>query len=91
VTFADKLFRPVAGERISIDYQMVDPVASRSSNIEFIALPGLSSVLLTGGIGLLQLDPQWLAIKDSRNPRTHRHSGAALHAHSLSADKNPAL
>jgi len=27
VTFADKLFRPVAGERISIDYQMVDPVA----------------------------------------------------------------
>jgi fructose-bisphosphate aldolase class II len=34
VTFADKLFRPVAGERISIDYQMVDPVASGSSNVE---------------------------------------------------------
>ena len=26
VTFADKLFRPVAGERISIDYQSIDPV-----------------------------------------------------------------
>ena len=26
VTFADTLFRPVAGERISIDYQAVDPV-----------------------------------------------------------------
>jgi len=34
VTFADKLFRPVAGERLSIDYQMVDPVARGSSNVE---------------------------------------------------------
>jgi fructose-bisphosphate aldolase class II len=33
VTFADRLFRPVAGERISIDYQMIDPVACGSSNV----------------------------------------------------------
>lgn len=34
----------------------------------FIALLGLISVLLTGGIGLLRLDPQWLAIKEAAIP-----------------------
>ena len=34
VTFADKLFRPVAGERISIDYLSIDPVARVSSHVE---------------------------------------------------------
>ena len=34
----------------------------------FIALLGLVSVLLTGGIGLLKLDPQWLAIKEASIP-----------------------
>ena len=33
-----------------------------------IALLGLSSVVLTGGIGLLELDPQWLAIKEAAIP-----------------------
>ncbi|MBF0220378.1 MAG: MFS transporter [Gammaproteobacteria bacterium] len=33
-----------------------------------IALLGLISVLLTGGIGLLQLDLQWLAIKEAAIP-----------------------
>jgi hypothetical protein len=34
----------------------------------WIALLGLISVLLTGGIGLLQLDTQWLAIKEAAVP-----------------------
>lgn len=34
----------------------------------FIALLGLVSVLLTGGIGLLKLDSQWLAIKEAAVP-----------------------
>lgn len=34
----------------------------------FIALLGLISVSLTGGIGLLQLDTQWLAIKEAAIP-----------------------
>ena len=34
----------------------------------FIALLGLISILLTGGIGLLQLDPLWLAIKEATIP-----------------------
>lgn len=34
----------------------------------FIALLGLVSVLLTGGIGLLKIDPQWLAVKEAAIP-----------------------
>lgn len=34
----------------------------------FIALLGLISVLFTGGIGLLQLDPKWLAVKEAAIP-----------------------
>ena len=34
----------------------------------FIAILGLVSVLLTGGIGLLQLDTQWLAVKEAAIP-----------------------
>ena len=34
----------------------------------FIALLGLVSVLLTGGIGLLQLDTRWLAVKEAAIP-----------------------
>jgi intracellular septation protein A len=34
----------------------------------FIALLGLLSVILTGGIGLLKLDTQWLAVKEAAIP-----------------------
>jgi len=34
----------------------------------FIALLGLISVLLTGGIGLLELDTKWIAIKEAAIP-----------------------
>jgi len=34
----------------------------------FIALLGLVSIVLTGGIGLLELDTQWLAIKEAAIP-----------------------
>lgn len=40
----------------------------RYRKYNFIALLGLISVLLTGGIGLLQLDVQWLAIKEAAIP-----------------------
>jgi hypothetical protein len=38
------------------------------NKFNFFALLGLISVLLTGGIGLLQLDSQWLAIKEAAIP-----------------------
>lgn len=40
----------------------------RYRKFNFIALLGLVSVLLTGGIGLLKLDPQWLAVKEAAIP-----------------------
>jgi len=49
-----------------ISWGLFELVKYRKFN--FIALLGLISVLLTGGIGLLQLDTQWLAIKEAAIP-----------------------
>ena len=40
----------------------------RHGKFNFFALLGLVSVGLTGGIGLLQLDQQWLAVKEAAVP-----------------------
>lgn len=40
----------------------------KNKKFNFIALLGLISILLTGGIGLLELDPKWLAIKEAAIP-----------------------
>ena len=40
----------------------------RYRKFNFIALLGVVSVLLTGGIGLLEIDPEWLAIKEAAIP-----------------------
>lgn len=40
----------------------------RYRKFNWIALLGLVSVLFTGGIGLLQLDTQWLAVKEAAVP-----------------------
>ena len=40
----------------------------RERRVNLFAALGLVSVLLTGGIGLLQLDTQWLAIKEAAIP-----------------------
>lgn len=51
---------------LPLSWGLYELLKYRTFNI--IALLGLISVLLTGGIGLLQLDPQWLAIKESAIP-----------------------
>ncbi len=40
----------------------------RNKKFNFIALLGFVSVLLTGGIGLLELDTRWLALKEALIP-----------------------
>ena len=40
----------------------------RRRKLNLFAVLGLVSILLTGGIGLLQLDTQWLAIKEAAIP-----------------------
>lgn len=49
-----------------VGWGLYDLIRFRRTN--FIALLGLISVLLTGGIGLLQLDTQWLAVKEAAIP-----------------------
>jgi hypothetical protein len=41
---------------------------ARRRRLNLFAVLGLASVLLTGGIGLLQLDAQWLAVKEAAIP-----------------------
>lgn len=40
----------------------------RERKVNLLAVLGLCSILLTGGIGVLQLDPQWLAVKEAAIP-----------------------
>jgi hypothetical protein len=56
----------IAALTFPISWGLFELVKYRKFN--FIALLGLISVLLTGGIGLLKLDPQWLAIKEAAIP-----------------------
>ena len=49
-----------------IGYGIYDFVVNGNRN--FMALLGVISVLLTGGIGLLKIDAQWLAIKEAAIP-----------------------
>lgn len=41
---------------------------ARRRKVNLLAVLGVVSVLLTGGIGLLQLDAQWLAVKEAAVP-----------------------
>jgi len=47
-------------------YGVYELIAHKKFNI--ISLLGVISVLLTGGIGLLELEPKWLAVKEAAVP-----------------------
>jgi hypothetical protein len=49
-----------------IGWGLRDAVTQRK--LSWLALLGVVSTLLTGGIGLLKLDPQWLAVKEAAVP-----------------------
>lgn len=49
-----------------ISYGLYDFIRNKSMN--FISLLGFLSTLLTGGIGLFELDVEWLAIKEAAIP-----------------------
>lgn len=42
--------------------------AAKRRRFSFIAALGVVSTLLTGGIGLLELDPRWIAVKEAAVP-----------------------
>jgi len=49
-----------------ISYGIVDLV--RKKKVHWMSLLGLISILLTGGIGLMELDPKWIALKEAAIP-----------------------
>jgi hypothetical protein len=49
-----------------LTYGLVD--LARRRKVNFISALGVVSILLTGGIGLLQLDPKWIAVKEAAVP-----------------------
>jgi hypothetical protein len=66
----DQALGPVGGLVVALSfpltYGLVDFYRRREWN--FVSILGFVSVLLTGGIGLLQLDPKWIAVKEAAVP-----------------------
>ena len=56
----------VAALAFPLTWGIVDLVRDRRWN--FISILGVVSILLTGGIGLLELDPKWVAVKEAAVP-----------------------
>jgi hypothetical protein len=61
---------PVAGLLAALSFPLAYGIIDfwRRSSFNFISALGFVSILLTGGIGLLQLDPQWIAVKEAAVP-----------------------
>jgi hypothetical protein len=56
----------IAALAFPLTYGVVDFVRRREWNV--ISLLGFISVMLTGGIGLMELDPKWIAVKEAAVP-----------------------
>lgn len=61
---------PVGGLLLALAFPLAYGVWDfhRRREWNFISVLGFVSVLLTGGIGLLQLDPKWIAVKEAAVP-----------------------
>ena len=61
---------PVYGLLVALSFPLAYGLADlfRRQKINFISALGVISILLTGGIGLLQLDPKWIAVKEAAVP-----------------------
>lgn len=66
----DDYLGPVRGLIVALLFPLIYGLFSliKNKRIDFVAIIGLIGILLTGGIGLLQLDPKWLAIKEALIP-----------------------
>ncbi len=61
---------PVGGLVVALAFPLAYGVTdfARRRQWNFVSVLGFISVLLTGGIGLLQLDPKWIAVKEAAVP-----------------------
>ena len=66
----EDLLGPVYGLVVALVFPLAYGVADlfRRHKVNFISVLGVVSILLTGGIGLLQLDPKWIAVKEATVP-----------------------
>ncbi len=67
---ADERLGPVAALVLALAFPLIYGLQDfvRQRRFNFISALGVVSILLTGGIGLLQLDPKWIAIKEAGVP-----------------------
>ena len=67
---SEEYLGPVMGLIVALSFPCVyflyELVSTRKTN--FISILGIINVLLTGGIGLLELDPHWVAVKEAAVP-----------------------
>ncbi len=63
---------PVNGLLVALAFPLVYGIFDFSQRRTFNFLPvvGIVGILLTGGIGLLKLDPKWIAVKEAAIPLT---------------------
>jgi hypothetical protein len=66
----DDRLGPVYSLLLALSFPLAYGVADlfRRHKVNFISVLGVVSILLTGGIGLLQLDPKWIAVKEAAVP-----------------------
>ena len=66
----DEWLGPVWGLIVALAFPLTYGVYDlvRHQRWNFISVLGVVSILLTGGIGLLQLDPDWIAVKEAAVP-----------------------
>jgi intracellular septation protein A len=64
--YLGSLYALIVALLFPIGYGLYDFIKNKSMN--FISLLGFLSTLLTGGIGLFELDVEWLAIKEAAIP-----------------------
>ncbi len=61
---------PVNGLLVALAFPLVYGVFdfSQRRTFNFLPIVGIVGILLTGGIGLLKLDPKWIAVKEAAIP-----------------------
>jgi len=66
----DEWLGPMYGLLVALAFPLAYGIFdySRRRTLNFIPIVGIVGILLTGGIGLLKLDPMWIAVKEGAVP-----------------------
>lgn len=67
---SDEWLGPVNGLLVALAFPLAYGIFdfSRRRTFNFLPVVGVVGILLTGGIGLLKLDPKWIAVKEGAIP-----------------------